>query len=245
MRFSKTIFLAAVLVSAAGCMHEDDDDDDRNAMPAANEESIRDFIRSANGNSYKFPWINADHDTKVATNERLKQWDVTTQGLIPVKHNNVQIAIDAMNAIEDKLGTTLFDRTSIQSTPDDQIQKGIVVSYGTAVGASGGPEANACGHVGALGGSTGWPRNFYGETGHMDSVLQVNLDSSSPDGCTGGLSLDVTIHEFMHALGMGDHFDGFGFGPAIHANAWNVLHNILNNSPGTAMDSLFVEKKFQ
>lgn len=72
----------------------------------------------------------------------------------------------------------------------------------------------------------GYPQSFYdGTTGVIDTVLYINLDNS---GCTA--SNEMTIHEFGHALGLGDHFEGFGSAPVF----WATLKTLYNNAPGTA-----------
>src|SRR5688572_27133687 len=64
----------------------------------------------------------------VAPAGMLKRWNL----LIPVKTKGDARAVQAMDAIEGRLGATIFDRTSIAGTPDDDITRGVVISVGTA-----------------------------------------------------------------------------------------------------------------
>ena len=155
----------------------------------------------------------------------LVRWDYQNQ-LIPVKTNGSQRAVVAMDSIESELGFIIFDRTSIASTPDDQITHGIIVSEGTAMGPPGGNPANACGNVSSSPSSVSW--SDYQINNAMSARLYVNLDSS---GCTA--SQAVATHEFGHALGLFEHFEGFGIGPPIDGNFWNVLYNLYTNTIGS------------
>jgi hypothetical protein len=61
----------------------------------------------------------------------LKRWDYETT-LIPVKHKNVPLVIQAMDEIERRLGFIIFDRDSLANIDDDDIIRGIIVSICTA-----------------------------------------------------------------------------------------------------------------
>ncbi|MFA0356926.1 hypothetical protein AB4525_08405 [Vibrio breoganii] len=75
----------------------------------------------------------------------------------------------------------------------------------------------------------------------------INLDSveGARDDirCSSTATQDVAIHEFGHALGMRNHFDGFGVGPAWGKNAERVLKTMYSkqNPPGQPFDSLHIE----
>ena len=139
----------------------------------------------------------------------LKRWSLP----IPVKTNNEPRAAQAMDAIESRLGATIFDRTSIAGLPDDAAlnTRGIFISVGTASGA-------ACGTtVSQLQGAN---------AELMES--RISLDGAA---CTA--NVDVTIHEFGHALGMFEHFQNFGEGGPIGELFWRVLRTIYRNGIGT------------
>jgi hypothetical protein len=143
----------------------------------------------------------------------LKRWSLP----VPVKTNNDPRAAQAMDAIEKRLGTTIFDRTSIANTPDDSITRGLIISVGT-----GDPQTPLCGSA------TGWG----GNTSEISERLFIGLDSAT---CTA--SLDSTIHQFGHTLGMARHFQNFGTGNTngnpIGELFWRVLRTIYSNPIGT------------
>jgi hypothetical protein len=209
-------------------------DDDRDG-PVVDGEGIRENIYITNL-SGGFPWWKIP--------DQLKRWVVDVDGLIPVKHNNIPEAIHALEETELKMGMMLFDRNSIMNTPDEDVVRGIVFSFGTAVGPNG-PSRSSCGHVGSIGGGTGWPTDFHNDEGHMRGPLQVNIGSDHPEGCINGADLNrIAVHEVGHALGLGPHFEGFGIGPAYDDNMWNVLYNMYRNAPLTTKDNLVIEKEY-
>jgi hypothetical protein len=138
----------------------------------------------------------------------LKRWSLP----VPVKTNNDPRAAQAMDAIEKRLGTTIFDRTSIANTPDDSITRGLIISVGT------GPQSSLCGSA----------ETPDGASAEMTGRLVIRLDSA---GCTA--SLDATIHQFGHTLGMFRHFQNFGDGNPIGELSWRVLRTIYLNNIGT------------
>jgi hypothetical protein len=189
-------------------------------------------IVATNIRSNSFPW-NVDE----SANETLKRWNIEDDGLIPIKLNNNQRAIDAINKVEDVLGIIIFDRTSIADTPDSEITRGLIVSEGTALSPNGVVDENTCGMVSEGIGTTGYPPDFLQDSGNINTVLYVHLSST---GCTA--SSEVSIHEIGHALGLGAHFDGFGNGPPINDNFWNVLYNIYYNPIGATESELVITK---
>ena len=176
-----------------------------------------------------FPWIGG------IASGRLKRWDYVNEGPIPVKFNGVALAETAVNTIEEHLGLILFDQTSIADTPDDLLTRGIIVSEGTTADANG--MVTGCGNVSKAPGLTAWPSHFYDETGRISTKLYVNLSSPL---CTA--TLEIAIHEFGHALGMGRHFSGFGIGRVIDVNFWNVLFNIYTNDIEATQESLAIQQ---
>jgi hypothetical protein len=139
----------------------------------------------------------------------LKRWNL----LIPVKTKNVPRATQAMDAIESRLGATIFDRTSIADTPDDSIDRGLIISLGTAD-----PTSSLCA-------SADFPD---GASAEITGRFFIHIDRP---GCTA--TLDATIHEFAHPLGMFEHFQNFGNGNAIGELFWRVLRTIYSNPIGT------------
>lgn len=226
----KLVVTTLILLFLVGCGGDDKDDKgDKNNV--VGREGILKNLKKTNLDESGFPWAG-----RLATTGRLKSWDVSGAGLIPVKINGVGIAEAAIDQIENKLGRVVFDRESIANTPDDEIARGLIVSFGTALGPNGVDE-NSCGHVSGYKDSTAYPPSFYEDSGAINAVLYVHISSSK---CTA--SRDVVIHEFGHALGMGPHFEGFGIGPAVNGNFWNVLANIFNNNVGEKESLLTINK---
>jgi hypothetical protein len=226
----KTVVVVFILLMVTACEAlQSDSNYDTISTPTV--ETIRDNIELTNLNTRNFPWL------AWVAEGKLKRWDYVNDGPIPVKLNNNALAESAVDAIEAKLGKVIFDRTSIANTPDDLIVRGIIASEGTTVDSNGMVSRSACGNVSKAPGLTAYPPHFYDNTGKVNTKLYVNL--SSPK-CTA--TLDIAIHEFGHALGIGKHFVGFGIGNAIDVNFWNVLYNIYGNDIGTIKEDLIIKQ---
>jgi len=180
-------------------------------------------LDKTNLSSSDFPWNGRSPDV-------LKRWDLP----VPVKTNGDAQAEAAMNEIELNLGQTIFDRTTIAATPDNQIATGLIISRGTAFIPPDGDIKTNCGNVAAAPNDGGWPSSFLNAAA-ISTKLYINLDGP---GCKA--SLDVAIHEFGHALGMGNHFKGFGDGTPISYLFWRVLRTIYTNPIGAQRASVVV-----
>lgn len=221
----KTNLLLAASISAllAGCGGGGSD-----SSPVPGPTGIMHNLKSTNLDDLGSPWAG------LAVG-KLKLWDVNQNGLIPVKTQNISIAIQALDQIEQELGLVIFDRASISNVADNLVSRGIVVSSDTAIGPDGVIDGNTCGHVSAGIGTTSFPDSFYNSNGNINTVLYVHLSSAD---CTA--TTNIAIHEFGHALGMGPHFEGFGIGPIIDSNFWNVLYNMYNNNVGEIESNLVI-----
>ncbi|WP_375585651.1 hypothetical protein [Cyclobacterium xiamenense] len=219
---------------------------------------ILENIKKTNLSDEGFPWYSLQ-TYGIYDLIKLKSWNITKDGLIPVKTGGYVLAEQALDTIEKEVGKKLFDRASIANTPDTDIKRGIIVSRGTALGQFGSTtDPNGCGHVSQGVGTTSYPLptftiteqatsgevldyvltdGFYDATGTINTVLYVHIGAAA---CANEINVDMVIHEFGHALGMGAHFDGFGIGPAIDGNFWNTLHTIYNNPTGTTEDDLVI-----
>jgi hypothetical protein len=187
-------------------------------------------LQKTNLYSSQFPWIYGVADGKT------KRWDIEHDGLIPVKLNGSALAQDAIEKIESFLQMPIFDTTSIANLSDERITRGIIVSEGTTVGPNGAITKYTCGNVSALPDTTDYPQNFYDANGNINTRLYVNLSSKK---CAA--SLEITIHEFGHALGLGDHFPGFGSGDIISPSFWQVLYTLYHNKVGTSAEDLQIQ----
>lgn len=219
-KFGESI-LIALLLAGCGGGHND-------APVASSPAVVLGFVNSTNICNCGFPW-GADYDGQ------LKRWSIP----IPVKTNGDARAVTAMDAIEAKLGMVIFDRTSIENTPDGSITRGIIFSKGTAYSPPGTPPANNCGNVASAPNQGGYPATFLIPQGEISTTLYANLDSPIAGGCIA--SPDVVIHEFGHAMGMGPHFQGFGIGSAISPDFWSVLDTIYSNPIGTTLANILVK----
>jgi hypothetical protein len=187
-------------------------------------------VQKTNLDSNRFPWIAGLADG------RTKRWDVEHDGPIPVKLNGSTLGNDAIEEIEAVLHMSIFDTTSIANLPDDKITRGIIVSEGTALGPNGFITKSTCGHVSALPRMTSYPKDFYDANGKINTRLYVNLSSKK---CRA--SLEIAVHEFGHALGLGSHFSGFGSGDAISPAFWQVLYTLYHNEVGTSDEDLQIQ----
>ena len=186
--------------------------------------ATRSALQATNLAGTGFPWGGAAPGL-------LKRWNLP----IPVKTNEEARAVAAMDEIERRLGITVFDRTSIATLPDAQIARGIVVRVGTAFLPAGGNPASYCANVAAAPGVDSWTSPAATPGGVMSYRLYVNLDNPQ---CRADSS--IVIHEFGHALGMGEHYEGFGQGSAISDLFWRVLRTIYANPPGTPANVILV-----
>ena len=115
---------------------------------------ILENLHTSNLDSNVFPW-NAvpDHDNGCdlisLTDGKLKRWDIESQGLIPVKINGLSLVPEALDLIEERLGMTLFDRTGITNTADENVIRGIIFGAEEEVGSYSYSfdNSNGCGDV--------------------------------------------------------------------------------------------------
>lgn len=77
-------------------------------------ETVLRNLSSSNIDSTGFPW------SPGVGAGITKRWNL----LIPVKTNGEARAVTAMNTVEQRLGYTIFDRTSIEATANDAITRG-------------------------------------------------------------------------------------------------------------------------
>lgn len=355
--------LMFTLNSCDGSGEDDNNNNDDTGFDTeiVGESGILENLNTTNLDTSGFPWYYQDDVNETGcglselTNGKLKRWDVENEGLIPVKIGTVPFATEALDAIEDKLGMTLFDRTSIGNTPNENVSKGLIFSDGTASGPN---PSTDCGHVSSGVGTFSYPYEgedseysseniyfeydnegnivghdnpmvglaydeagnavgniledtpfifddngavigmkadedelikdingnaictilynktlydsdgmaiganawisgshedrdaylikyravedpFYDATGRINTVLYVHIGSSA---CESEIDLDLVVHEIGHALGLGAHFEGFGYGPAVDGNFWNVLNTLYHNPIGSYGSSVDIHQ---
>lgn len=69
------------------------------------------------------------------------------------------------------------------------------------------------------------------------NVVYLNLGNGRCD-----VTQDIVTHEFGHALGLSNHFNGFGNGPAISTAFWDVLSTLYGNPQATITGNIAVKR---
>ncbi|TRL36883.1 hypothetical protein [Rhizobium straminoryzae] len=160
---------------------------------------------------------------------RVKRWALDA-GPIPVFLTNDRRAEAAVALIDKVLERPVFN---LVRGPGRAVipRAGLVVSLGTAAGNPAEPHEICIGNVSGLGDETGWDDDTVDEQGRFRRPLCVRIDSPAGHRAT----FDQVVHEFGHALGLGDHFPGFGKpqgAPAVDDAFWAALVRLYQLSPG-------------
>lgn len=75
------------------------------------------------------------------------------------------------------------------------------------------------------------------EYGIASNPVFVNLGNGHCD-----VTQDIVTHEFGHALGLANHFKGFGTGDAISPAFWDVLATLYGNPQSTTAQNLIIRR---
>lgn len=78
------------------------------------------------------------------------------------------------------------------------------------------------------------------QNGIASAPVYVNLGNGKCD-----VTQDIIVHEFGHALGLTNHFNGFGIGPAISEEYWDTLATLYGNPQSTTATNLVVKRAFK
>lgn len=118
---------------------------------------------------------------------------------------------------------------------------GFIFIEGTAVGPYGVIDQNSCGNVSNQPGD--WRINYqYDSRGALRGLYYINLGSSRCDDSKRGTSAsDIAVHETGHAMGLFNHFSGFGYRSIISTEFFIVLYNLYKNPVGTDFNNLNIE----
>jgi len=142
----------------------------------------------------------------------------------------VRAAVGVVNA---KLGGTAV--LSIVTTPP--ASNHIRVGYGTAFVPPGpGSSQNFCANV-SSGAFQSNPIIPNSNNGIGSNPVWVNVGNGQCD-----LTQQIVEHEFGHALGLADHFSGFGDGPATSSAYWDTLRTLYSNPASTVKAVLVVQR---
>ena len=136
MKTKNTILIFFLLISSLNSCDEggesgNNEDDNGSGTEIVGDDGILENLRISNLDSDAFPW-NAIPDNGNGcglmglTDGKLKRWDIEDQGLVPVKINGLSLVPETLDLIEERLGMTLFDRTGIANTADDNVTRGII-----------------------------------------------------------------------------------------------------------------------
>ena len=213
-------------------------------------QDVLDVIQDSNLNSSSFPW-SGDSDAG-STDGMLKRWDLSS--LIPVKFDSASMmrqstVNEALDLLESSIGMTLFDRSALNGVSEASVTRGLVVSYGTSYVPSGTSQQDLedgfyQANVSGAPNTGGYPADFLQPDGTISARLYINLGNSvisDPDSL-------VIAHEFAHALGLGNHFAGFGMedpldenvDPEIDGLAFAVLSTMYRNDIGSTLGNINV-----
>jgi len=159
----------------------------------------------------------------------VKRWDLGKP--IPVYVDDDVRAKEALDIFEEALGGIIFDRRPTEASVTSGA-RGIIFSVETAAPKTDGKgkvvesEVKDCkGNVSETKGSPQVPKTLIDpETGEFIGKVWVNLDCADPRGQKANLA--VAIHELGHAMGLQEHFQGFGQGPEVSEAFWHVVRKL-------------------
>jgi hypothetical protein len=113
----------------------------------------------------------------------------------------------------------------------------IQVSYGTSYVPAGSTDYKSyCANV-SEGPSIGNMIQPNEQNGINSNPVFINLGNGHCD-----VTQDIVTHEFGHALGLSNHFNGFGNGAAISTVFWDVLATLYGNPQSTPAQNLLVRR---
>jgi hypothetical protein len=191
------------------------------------------------------------------------RWNIERDGLIPILDTSGRPELTtALNNLEAAAGKTLFNRLPSTTNPA-QLERGVIFNNQTPP-TQGASEPNNCGELYAN------RQNLFGEwvdpTYFINPPLaadwQSEVDSSPLIDPRTTFNVDVDFsnancapleplveHELLHALGLTNHFDGFGEGSGGNCNgalctdrAYPVLKTLYANPPMTVISSMTIAR---
>jgi hypothetical protein len=231
-RLSLAVLMAAALGACGG--GSSDADSSTSASVTASDTQVIDYVKSSNidflpanrpAGTWRWSGTPAQHVLvyiPAPANGNSTEQDYA---------DKVNAAITQMNA---KLNSWLVLEAvaAIPSTGNY-----IRVSYGTSYVPPGSTNYTGyCANV-ATGPSIGNVIQPDSSNGIGSSPVYVNLGNGHCD-----VKQAIVTHELGHALGLANHFDGFGTGEAISTAFWDVLATLYGNPASTQASSLAVKR---
>lgn len=230
MRINSQIAYAAMLITMVGCGGSNEGDTSTDAQVVSNVKASNiDFAPGANGRpagTWRWP------DTPV---QRITVYipppapgNATEQDYATKTQNTV-------SQLNTKLRSLLIlEPTSTIPTSGNYIR----VSYGTAYVPPGSTDfQNFCANV-STGPNLSNPIVPDSQNGIASNPVYVNLGNGRCD-----VSQDIVTHEFGHALGLANHFAGFGGSGAVISNAYfDTLATLYANAQSTLASNLQVKR---
>lgn len=130
-------------------------------------------------------------------------------------------------------GLVIIDAVSTKPSSGQYIQ----VSYGTSYVPAGSTNYSGyCANV-STGPNIGNVIQPSSSNGINTNPVYLNLGNGYCD-----VTQDIVTHEFAHALGLANHFNGFGNGPAISTAFWDVLATLYGNPQATTATNIIVKR---
>lgn len=141
---------------------------------------------------------------------------------------------NTVRQINSKLtGLVIIEAVSTMPSSGQYIQ----VSYGTSYVPAGSTNYSGyCANV-STGPNIGNVIQPDSSNGINANPVYLNLGNGHCD-----VTQDIVTHEFAHALGLANHFNGFGNGPAISTAFWDVLATLYGNPQATIATNIIVKR---
>lgn len=232
------------------------------AAPPLTDEQVLALLKSTQSPVPVWDVSQAAHlpqDGMSATN-RTYRWNIERDGLIPIKGLDVSPHVaQALDEIEQQLGRQVFERTTLASVAEAAVGRGLVIRNKPLPVIPG--VLNHCGMVHRVDGdmappgwvdtsqsmnpavSPDWQTAMQSTTFPARPQWYIDIDLANPN-CTPVEPL--LVHELGHALGLSEHFDGFGRGNCSGAFCqepfYRVLKTLYANPPGTPFAGLSISR---
>jgi hypothetical protein len=190
-------------------------------------------------------------------------WNIERDGLIPfLDTSNSATVTPALNNLEAAAGRTLFNRLPASANAAS-VTRGIIFNNATPPTASA-SEPNNCGQLYANRQNifSQWADTTYSIHPPLAADWQAEVDSSPLIAPRPTFNVDVDFsnancapfeplveHELVHALGLTNHFDGFGQGSGGNCNGaictdrtYPVLKTLYANPPMTVISNMTIAR---